>query len=147
MGARHSEAVRGLMSTKRAPTSQAFFGRMFPLLPAADHGKHDAESEANLLKLGAVKSAEFEALKDGVDEEESGIPSLYTYLGQIVDHDLTFDPSSLGQKHKDVAALIDFRTPAFDLDSVDGRGLDDQPYLFAADHKTFLFGLFRLWCG
>ena len=140
MGARHSEAVRGLMSTKRTPISQAFFGRMFPLLPAASYGKHDAESEANLLKLGAVMSAEFEAPKDGVDEEESGIPSLYTYLGQFVDHDLTFDPSSIGQKHKDVDALIDFRTPAFDLDSVYGRGPDDQPYMFAADHKTFLFG-------
>lgn len=140
MGARHSDAVRGLMSTKRTPLSQAFFGRMFPLLPAASYGKNDAESEANLLKLGSAMSAEFEAPKDGVDEEESGIPSLYTYLGQFVDHDLTFDPSSIGQKHKDVDALVDFRTPAFDLDSVYGRGPDDQPYMFAEDKKSFLFG-------
>jgi len=24
----------------------------------------------------------------------SGIPALYTYLGQFIDHDLTFDPAS-----------------------------------------------------
>jgi len=28
-------------------------------------------------------SAEFDAPKDGKDDEESGIPALYTYLGQF----------------------------------------------------------------
>src|SRR5260221_6058620 len=85
-------------------------------------------------------SAAFDAPHDGTDAEESGIPTLYTYLGQFVDHDLTLDPSSIAQKQKDVDALVDFRTPAFDLDSVYGRGPDDQPYLFDTDGKTFLLG-------
>ncbi len=140
MSGRHSEAVRGLMATKRSRLFQGTFGRMFRLIPAATYGKDDAESEANLLKLGAVMSAEFEAPKDVKDEEESGIPTLYTYLAQFIDHDLTFDPSSIAQKQNDVDALTDFRSPAFDLDSVYGRGPSDQPYLFDTDGKTFLFG-------
>jgi len=66
--------------------------------------------------------------KDGPDAEESGIPALYTYLGQFVDHDLTFDPASSLQQQDDPDGLVDFRTPKFDLDNVYGRGPDDQPY-------------------
>src|SRR5437879_912539 len=36
-------------------------------------------------------------------------------------------------------ALIDFRTPAFDLDNVYGRGPDDQPYMYDGD-GSFLLG-------
>jgi len=51
---------------------------------------------------------------------------LYTYLGQFIDHDLTFDPASSLQKQNDPDALVDFRSPAFDLDNVYGRGPSDQ---------------------
>jgi hypothetical protein len=78
-------------------------------------------------------SAGFDPPKDGPDDEESGIPALYTYLGQFIDHDITFDPSSSLQKANDPDALTDFRTPAFDLDNVYGRGPDDQPYLYNGD--------------
>ena len=33
---------------------------------------------------------------------------------------------------KDLDAVIDFRTAAFDLDNVYGRGKDDQPYCMRA---------------
>src|SRR5213079_2810653 len=75
----------------------------------------------------------------GKDDEESGIPALYTYLGQFIDHDITFDPASSLQKQNDPDALTDFRTPAFDLDNVYGRGPSDQPYLYD-DGPTFLLG-------
>ena len=77
--------------------------------------------------------AEFDPPKDGVDLEESGIPALYTYFGQFIDHDLTFDPEPSFKKVKDLDAVIDFRTAAFDLDNVYGRGKDDQPYLYEGD--------------
>ena len=77
---------------------------------------------------------------DGADPEESGIPALYTYFGQFIDHDLTLGPEGSFQKQRDPDALVDFRTPAFDLDCVYGRGPDDQPYLFANDGKSFLLG-------
>ncbi len=75
-------------------------------------------------------SASFDAPFDGLDPEESGIPALYTYLGQFIDHDITFDPASSLQKQNDPNGLVDFRTPAFDLDNVYGRGPDDQPYMY-----------------
>ena len=57
-------------------------------------------------------TATFDPPKDGRDDEESGIPALYTYLGQFIDHDITFDPASSLQKQNDPDALVDFRTPA-----------------------------------
>jgi hypothetical protein len=64
------------------------------------------------------------------DDENPTIPAGYTYLGQFIDHDLTFDPNSSLQKANDPDALDDFRTPRLDLDSLYGRGPDDQPYLY-----------------
>jgi len=58
------------------------------------------------------------------------IPAGYTYLGQFVDHDITFDPTSKLDTDNDPLALVNFRTPRFDLDSVYGSGPADQPYLY-----------------
>lgn len=68
-------------------------------------------------------------------DENPTIPAGYTYFGQFIDHDLTFDPNSSLQKLNDPDATQDFRTPRFDLDSVYGRGPDDQPYLYK-DHSA-----------
>jgi hypothetical protein len=129
MSGRHSEPVRGLMATNRSQRFEGRFGRMFrSLRPAFDP---DNDSLRPLFEqLGEAMSAGFDGPKDGNDDEESGIPSLYTYLGQFVDHDITFDPASSLQKQNDPDALTDFRTPAFDLDNVYGRGPDDQPYMY-----------------
>lgn len=74
------------------------------------------------------------------DEENSGIDAGYTYLGQFIDHDITFDPASSLQKQNDVNALVDFRTPRLDLDSVYGGGPDDQPYLYQGNGRLFQLG-------
>jgi len=112
---------------------------MFRSLRAATFGATEAENVANLAALGAAMSAEFDAPSDGKDDEESGIPALYTYLGQFIDHDITFDPASSLQKQNDPDALVDFRTPALDLDNVYGRGPSDQPYLYDGN-DAFLLG-------
>src|SRR5436853_3232382 len=139
MSSRHSVPVRGLISTGTSPSFQGRFGRMFRSLSAATFGNDESENVINLAALGDAMSAGFEAPKDEKDDEESGIPALYTYLGQFIDHDLTFDPASSLQKQNDPDALVDFRTPAFDLDNVYGRGPDDQPYMYDGP-KTFLLG-------
>ena len=139
MSAKHSTPLRGLMSTKISPFFQGFFGRMFRSLRPAKFGATDEENITNLAALGEAISAQFDPPKDGKDDEESGIPALYTYLGQFIDHDITFDPASSLQKQNDPDALIDFRTPAFDLDNVYGRGPDDQPYMYDGE-KSFLLG-------
>ena len=57
------------------------------------------------------------------------VPAGITYLGQFIDHDITFDPMSKAdptEPHK----LINFRTPRLDLDSLYGGGPKDQPFLY-----------------
>jgi hypothetical protein len=139
MSQKHSTPVRGLMSAKSSPMFQGRFGRMFRSLAPATFGSTPNENIANLAKLGVAMSAAFDPPKDGKDDEESGIPALYTYLGQFIDHDITFDPNSSLQQQNDPDALTDFRTPAFDLDNVYGRGPDDQPYMYDGNN-SFLLG-------
>src|SRR5437899_2871188 len=139
MSARHGVPPRGLMSTKRSPFFEGHFGRMFRALPMAKFGTTDDENIKNLTGLGSAMSADFDPPKDGKDDEESGIPALYTYLGQFIDHDITFDPASVLQQQNDPDALTDFRTPALDLDNVYGRGPADQPYLYDGG-EAFLLG-------
>lgn len=138
MRLRHATSTRGLMSTKTSPFFEGTFGRMFRAPCAAQFGDGDTENLKNLAALGEAMSAAPEEPKDGRDDEESGIPALYTYLGQFIDHDLTFDSASSLQKQNDPDALVDYRTPAFDLDCVYGRGPDDQPYMYDDDKNFFL---------
>lgn len=139
MSARHGIPPRGLMSTGRSPLSEGYFGRMFRSLHAATFGANEQDNINNLTALADAMSADFDPPRDGKDDEESGIPALYTYLGQFIDHDITFDPASSLQKLNDPEALLDFRTPAFDLDNVYGRGSDDQPYMYDGG-SSFLLG-------
>jgi hypothetical protein len=139
MSAKHAMPLRGLMSTGRSPLFDGKFGRMFRSLEPASFGRSEADNIAHLTKLGVAMSSEADPAKDGKDDEESGIPALYTYFGQFIDHDLTFDPASSLQKQNDPDALVDFRSPAFDLDNVYGRGPDDQPYMYDGG-DTFLLG-------
>lgn len=60
----------------------------------------------------------------------SGIPSGYTYFGQFVDHDITFDISSRLDILQDANKINNMRTPALDLDSLYGRGPGLSPYLY-----------------
>ena len=124
MSAMHGRDVRGLDAAARQPEFEGRFGRMFPRGQAA-YGSTPDEEHDNLQKLATGMVAKFDAPKDEPDEEESGNPALYTYFGQFVDHDLTFDPTASFQKQKDDAAGEDFRSPAFDLDNVYGRGPAD----------------------
>jgi hypothetical protein len=62
--------------------------------------------------------------------ENADISAGYTYFGQFLDHDLTFDAMSALDKDNDPAETVNLRTPRFDLDSIYGGGRDDQPFLY-----------------
>lgn len=125
----HGTPPRGLDAT-RSPLFQGRFGRMFRNLPPARFGSTDADNVANLATLADAMISAFDPPKDGPDAEESGIPALYTYLGQFIDHDITFDPVSVLTRMQDPDGLVDFRNPALDMDNIYGRGPDDQPYMY-----------------
>lgn len=140
----HGQGVRGLTLSRSSISFEGAFGRIFRALAPAEFGATDADTQANLKLLGKAMVGTDDKSKDGPDTEESGIPALYTYLGQFIDHDITFDPSSSLQKQNDPDGLVDFRTPKFDLDNVYGRGPDDQPYLYdfskGASQAKFILG-------
>jgi hypothetical protein len=77
--------------------------------------------------------------EDQADENPT-IPAGYTYFGQFIDHDLTLDPTPFNASERDPSALVDFRSPALDLDNVYGRGPDDQPYMYNSDGLTLIVG-------
>jgi heme peroxidase len=62
--------------------------------------------------------------------DNTDIPAGFTYLGQFIDHDITFDPMSKLDRPNDPTSLVNFRTPRLDLDSVYGSGPQDQPFLY-----------------
>src|SRR5690348_16643424 len=140
----HGRGVRGLNLPRSSNFFSGPFGRIFRALPPADFGTNDDDSLKHLKALAKAMVSSEDKPKDGPDPEESGIPALYTYLGQFVDHDLTFDPASSLQQQNDPDALVDFRTPKFDLDNVYGRGPEDQPYLYeftaGPDRAKFILG-------
>lgn len=71
----------------------------------------------------------------------SETPAGYTYFGQFIDHDITFDPASSLMRQNDPSGLLNHRTPRLDLDNVYGRGRGDSPYLYdKTDRDKLLIG-------
>src|SRR2546429_665735 len=64
------------------------FTRLFPYLPTATFDRGDLERLADQMVARAEPESTPETHSD--PEENPGIPAAYTYLGQFVDHDLTF---------------------------------------------------------
>lgn len=66
---------------------------------------------------------------------ESSIPAGYTYLGQFIDHDITFDPFSKIDQKQDPETIPNMRIPCLDLDSVYGRGPSVDPFLYVQNSR------------
>ncbi len=120
----HGYEQRGLAYL---PVSQLFegrFGRMFRLAPYVP--------DATRIKAIAEVMLEGDSGTDSAPDNPD-IPPGYTYLGQFIDHDLTFDPVSSLTRQNDPDALTNFRSPRFDLDCIYGRGPSDDAFLYDKD--------------
>ena len=147
-----------------APRSKFYqgpFGRLFQDLPPWAHGLSDQDLDGFLSQVSNVLMveapgelpADIAADPDKIEELEqkfsSKIPAGYTYFGQFIDHDITFDPASSLMRTNDPNALLNFRTPRLDLDNLYGAGRAAQPYLYEQnnsvdDHKAkFAIGLIQ----
>ncbi len=150
-------AVRGSDFDRRSSQFEGRFGRIFRSLPAATwseaalhklagdglkEGRMASEPERDETNpdLPSAPREDNQTSRLHDDEENSGIDAGYTYLGQFIDHDITFDPASSLQQRNDVDALVDFRTPRLDLDCLYGRGPDDQPYMYDGKGRKFQLG-------
>lgn len=99
------------------------FSRLLPAEPVQP-------SYASLVKLAEAMKDKPDTVEDKPDPEENlCVPAGYTYLGQFVDHDLTFDTTS-SLDPSDSTQFTNARTPSFDLDNVYGPGPDAAPYMY-----------------
>src|SRR5438094_745252 len=108
------------------------FGYLFPALQdrpecflpyAADGGLDPGVQEL-------LKALAHEIHAPSPADGDSSIPAGFTYLGQFIVHDVSFDTTADVTRPIDVPTLENLRTPALDLDSLYGRGPLDQPYLY-----------------
>ncbi|QPC81301.1 peroxidase [Phototrophicus methaneseepsis] len=106
------------------------FMRLFP-----DAGKFEP-ADAALIALGQV-------MEDLATEQidNSNIPAGYTYLGQFIDHDITFTGNGdIEGQAIEPQNVINRRSPFLDLDSVYNGGPDVSPALYEADKVHFKIG-------
>ena len=128
----HGTPLRGIDSVASSFSTAGRFGRMFRNIPVFEHKADNLDALARTMIVAAdPKDTGPVPEPTPPDERENPlIPAGYTYLGQFIDHDITFDPVSSLQRQNDPDALHNFRTPRYDLDSLYGRGPADQPYLY-----------------
>jgi hypothetical protein len=94
----------------------------------------NAATRALLVLLGNLMGDAGRELNEGshnpADAGVSSIPAGFTYFGQFVDHDITFDVSSSLDAPTDATSINNMRSAALDLDSVYGRGPGLDPFLY-----------------
>jgi hypothetical protein len=81
--------------------------------------------------------SDFLFTSDGEDIQNECIPAGYTYFGQFLSHDISFDPTSVGERQNDPESIWNYRSPAIDLDSIYGGGPLLSPFLYKADRASF----------
>ena len=152
----HGAELRGLELVLESPTAEGRFGYMFKNQPP------HAASEDLLSALGQTME-ERPVIGTNLTDPETGEPVLksdgspvvvtkdhndalgenpspvltsgFTFVGQFVDHDITFDTTTLSEQQSDPNATTNFRTPRYDLDAVYGRGPSKDPQLYDPDDR------------
>jgi hypothetical protein len=135
MPQQHSTAPRGSEFAPRSIFLEGRFGRLFRNLPSFEPADDALHALAETMREpeddeGAPPSQYDPSQPRPEDEGDGDIPAGYTYLGQFIDHDVTFDPVSSLQRQNDPDGLQNFRTPRFDLDSLYGAGPNNNPYMY-----------------
>lgn len=112
------------------------FGRLFPTLPKLFlRNKTETELREALVALGAVDGP---MKPSGSDPNNPDIHVGFGFFGQFIDHDITLDTTSSFERQNDPEGIVNFRTPALELDSVYGAGPAVDPWLYAPDRVRLL---------
>jgi len=129
------------------------FGRIFPQLPSFDH-RLDGQARDALIpalldigKPGGMLDAHDDLGRGPVDliadpalsVNNPNNPTMTagaTFMGQFMDHDMTFDLSSRLGVPAEPARSANSRTPGFDLDSVYGAGPVGDPQFYRLLDKS-----------
>lgn len=140
-------------SPTHPPGQDESFSRMFPSLPP--FAPQTDEVRARVKTLGE-KGGVIDALDNLTDPIQSILnPNVFspnnpdnpnmtaglTFIGQFLDHDLTLDLKSPLLERSDPRKTRNFRTAAFDLDSVYGDGPTRSPELYDLSSGDIKFRL------
>jgi hypothetical protein len=137
----HGHAQLGEFTPQSVFYDQGRFGRLFPTLPVfaedtpflrdalselgAKNGPLDARDD-----LSDPVSLITDPAKSVNNPDNPAMSAGFTFLGQFIDHDMTFDPTSSLARRQDPESIRNFRIPALDLDSVYGGGPVTSPHLY-----------------
>jgi hypothetical protein len=118
----HGERLRGIALTTTDRSLEGKFGLMFKELSPFEPPD----------ELLTGLAASMEEPKDAPPEvtDDPSLPSGFVLLGQLIDHDLTFDNMPIPAQLEDPDALTNFRSARFELDSVYGGGPTASPQLY-----------------
>src|SRR6266480_2309120 len=113
-------------------SAKGYYSRLFgpPAQPIT------SDEEFKLVELGS-------AMRYGREREGTLTPRVgYTYFGQFIGHDLTYDSTPLAGPYAEPEKTPNFRTATFDLDHVYAGGPAGSPYLYEGEEgaETFKIG-------
>src|SRR5215213_7562976 len=156
----HGAELRGMDLVTQSPTTEGRFGFMFKSQPPhqpsdtllGNLGKTMEEKPIIGTPLTDALTGQPILDKDGKqvitnkDHNDSlgenpnpALSSGFTFVGQFVDHDITFDTTLLNDQQSDPYATTNFRTPRYDLDAIYGRGpVTDPQFYDSKDRDKFL---------
>ncbi|HEY7042297.1 MAG TPA: heme peroxidase family protein [Nocardioidaceae bacterium] len=137
----HGDADAGTQTPRSRFYDRGKFGRLFPSLPpfsadtplirdalaelGAPAGPMDAQDD-----LSDPITLITDPAKSQHNPNNPTLSAGMTFLGQFLDHDMTFDPTSSLARAQDPESIRNFRIPALDLDSVYGGGPGVSPHLY-----------------
>jgi len=140
----------------RAPHPDNVFTRMYPDLPS--FAPQTGTARAAMQRMGArgdlydaqdnlsdpVQSILNPAVFSPNNPDNPNMTAGMTFLGQFLDHDITLDKKSVLNANASPMRTVNFRTAAFDLDSVYGNGPAASPELYDTRSGRIKFILQRI---
>jgi len=125
----------------RPHTPDNSYTRMFPELPPFARPTDDAREQAKKLgeKGGLIDASDdlsdpilsiTDPLRSVNNPDNPNMTAGATFFGQFLDHDVTLDPRSPLLERSNPKNTTNFRTVAFDLDSVYGNGPEESRELY-----------------
>lgn len=140
--ARHGIYPRDIIPPVSDYFASGRFGRLFGKLPPFS-------SDTPTVRAALMEIGEAGGIMDAGDDLAAGPTELITdpaksannpnnpalsagmtFLGQFLDHDMTFDPTSSLERQVDPEHIANFRTPSLGLDNVYGAGPGGSPHLY-----------------